>query len=160
MAIFAAAALALGLALNPTPMRPRKRSNRPVVRRRLRPVTADSALLALRGEMLHDFLVRAGTQSPAFTESRTIDAADGVRIGPASVDVDFLGSPIVRATVRNSSQRTIDLLVSVTLHDAHGRTAQASTYIEHIDPGTTRAIELFSPFALTPSSLTWSATQL
>jgi len=123
-------------------------------------VTWDLLKLGLRHELLRDFLVEARSERPAFVDARTVAADGGLRIGPTSVDVDFLGAPIVRARVVNESDRTVDALVVVAIEDPHGVTARASTWIERLAPHADRAVELFCPNALEPASVSWSATPL
>ena len=156
--IFIAAAL-LSLSLNPPP-RSRKRTRHAPVRTIARRAAPDATLLALRSALLHDFLVRAGTESPAFRDARIVSDASGLRIGPTTIDVDFLGSPIVRAVVSNGSGHALDVLVSANIRDAHGHVARASTWIERLGPGTSRTAELYCPRALAPASIEWTVTSL
>src|SRR4029077_1828369 len=118
-------AVALAVALS-TPAKHKRhaaRSNLSAAKTR----SARSTLeLALRHELLHDFLVETGSEQPAFFDARTVDAGGGLRVGPTSVSVDFLGAPIVRARVFNASDREIDALVIATVRDARGGTARAS----------------------------------
>jgi hypothetical protein len=154
------AATALALALNPT-FRPRKRRQSAAVRTVVKNKPAvPTTLLALRAALLHDFLVRAGTEAPSFRDPRIVDDPSGIRIGPTSVDVDFLGAPIVRAVVRNGSHRSIDVLVSASVRDAHGNRVRASTWIERLEPGASRTAELFCPAPLAPASVEWTVTPL
>ncbi len=155
-----AAAAALAVALNP-PVRALKRKQHTAVRKVVRKKTSESPmLLALRSALLHDFLVRAGTESPSFQDARIISDPSGIRIGPTSIDVDFLGAPIVRAVVRNASNRSIDVLVSASVRDEHGRGVQASTWIERLEPRSSRTAELFCPAPLVPASVEWTVTPL
>jgi hypothetical protein len=155
-----AAAVSLALALNP-PIRPRKRKQHTAVRRVVpKKPSAPTMLLALRAELLHDFLVRAGTESPSFEDARIISDPSGIRIGPTSIDADFLGAPIVRAVVRNESNRSIDVLVSASVRDARGRRVQASTWIERLEPGSSRTAEIFCPAPIEPASVEWTVTPL
>jgi len=155
------AAAALALALNPT-YRPRKRRQRTAVRTVMKKKNPSmpTTLLALRAALLHDFLVRTGTEAPSFRDMRIVDDPSGIRIGPTSVDVDFLGAPIVRAVVRNGSNRSIDVLVSASVRDARGNGVRASTWIEHLEPGASRTAELFCPAPLAPASVEWTVTPL
>jgi hypothetical protein len=122
--------------------------------------TWDLLKLGLRHELLHDFLVETHSERPAFIDTHAVDAGGGLRIGPTSVDVDFLGAPVVRARVVNESDRVVDALVVVTIEDPHGATARASTWIERLAPHSDRAVELFCPNALAPASVRWSVTSL
>lgn len=158
--MIAAAAAALALALNP-PLRPRTHKQHAAVRRVVQKKTSKlTMLLALRAALLHDFLVRAGTESPAFLDARIVSDPSGVRIGPTSIDVDFLGAPIVRAVVRNESKRPIDVLVSADVRDARGHGVSASTWIERLEPGGSRTAEIFCPAPLAPASVEWTVTPL
>jgi len=158
--VAAAAALAL---TGPSP-RPFEKHRRHSTRTRSQTVagrvTRDLLKLGLRHELLRDFLVETRTERPAFIDARAVDAGGGLRIGPTSVDVDFLGAPVVRARVANDSDRVVDALVIVTIEDAHGATARASTWIERLAPHSDRAVELFCPNVLAPASVHWSVTPL
>jgi hypothetical protein len=142
------------------PVRHRKRKTHHVTRpAAVSPVVARITLLALRREMLHDFLVETGTQAPAFTDARVHDAG-GLAIGPTLVVVDFLGSPVVRARVRNASGKPLDALVIARVRDATGTSAQASTWIEKLAPGESKAIEIYCPGPMAPASVEWTVTPL
>lgn len=154
------AALFAAIALAAAPVRHRKRKSH--VSLKTSAVTAAAqrtALLALRREMLHDFLVETGTEAPAFRDARIVKAG-GLRIGPTIVSLDFLGAPIVRARVRNASATAQDALLSARVRDAHGRTAQASTWIERLAAGESRTVEIFCPASLTPTAVDWTVTPL
>lgn len=116
--------------------------------------------LGLRHELLRDFLVETHSERPAFVDVHGVDAGAGLRIGPTSIDVDFLGAPIVRARVVNETDHVIDALVVVTVEDMHGTSARASTWIEQLSPHADRAVELYCPKALTPAAVHWSVTPL
>jgi len=123
-------------------------------------VTWNVLELAMRHELLHDFLVETRSEKPAFVDERIIDAGAGLHFGPTSVDVDFLGAPIVRAHVVNDGDQIVDALVVVTVEGANGVSARASTWVERLVPHAARAIELFCPTALQPVSVHWSVTLL
>src|SRR5438445_13856548 len=94
---FAALALTAAFATSNPPhvTRYRRKARTPA-----RSIRADlTTRLALRRELLHDFLVETRTETAAFVDARLVHVA-GVDVGPATVDVDFLGSPIVAAGVR------------------------------------------------------------
>jgi len=114
----------------------------------------------MRHELLHDFLVETRSEKPAFVDARIIDAGSGLHLGPTTVDVDFLGAPIVRARVVNDGDRAVDALVVVDVEGGSGVTTRASTWVERLAPHGARAIELFCPAALQPVSVHWSATLL
>jgi len=156
--LMVAFAAALAVAASPPPRKHRTRkTSRPAASGR---PTAATLALALRHELLHDFLVEAGTQRPAFVDARIADAGFGLRIGPTSVDVDFIGSPIVRARVTNTTSQPLDALVVATVEDARGSSARASAWIERLSAHESRAIELFCPHSLEPVAVRWSVTPL
>ena len=116
------------------------------------------AISAVRHAMLHDFLVETGTESPAFVDRHVAEIA-GVRIGPTSVDTDFLGSPIVRATVVNVIARDVHVLLRADVEDAKGRIVHGSIWVE-LHPSTSRAIEVLCPGTSAPISVRWSGIAL
>ena len=117
-------------------------------------------ILALRHALLHDFLVETVTETCVLRDSTIVAAGNAMSIGPTIVDVDFIGNPIVRTRVRNGSNHTVDLLVTVVLHEGGERHAEASTVVEHLAPHETRTVELLCPALLRPKSATWSVTLL
>ena len=117
-------------------------------------------LLALRREMLRDFLIETGTESPAFTDSHVDALEQGISVGPTAVTIDFLQSPIVRATVRNTSGRTVDLLLTARLLSDGTRACEASAPIDGLKPGESRHIELYCPGVLVPKAVQWTALSL
>jgi len=123
-------------------------------------VTWNLAKLALRHELLHDFLVETQSERPAFVDVRVVDAGEGLRIGPTMVDVDFLGAPIVRARVVNETDHDVDAIIVVTLENTHGLSARASTWVQRLTPHADRAVELFCPNIVAPVSVHWSVTPL
>jgi len=123
-------------------------------------VTWNVLKLAMRHELLHDFLVETRSERPAFVDARTVDAGLGLRIGPTSVDIDFLGAPVVRARGVNDSGRVVDAIVVVTVEDARGASVHASTWIEGLAPDADRAVELLCPNKVEPVSVRWSVTSL
>ena len=158
-----ALALASSLAVaSPAPWhrKARHRTFGPLPSARAGRLTRD-ALLALRAEMLHDFLVRTGTEKPAFYDAHIVVVAGKLRIGPSAVTIDFLGAPIVRARVRNaSSAEQAGVLLRVRVHDVHGRETEASTWIDVLGPGESRTVEIFCLQPLTPKSVDWTADTL
>src|SRR5690348_4462981 len=116
--------------------------------------------LAMRHELLRDFLVEARSERPAFVDARTGDVGQVLRVGPTSGDVDFLGAPIARARVVNDSGRVLDAIVVVSVEDAHGASVHASTWIEGLAPHAERAVELYCPTSLEPAAVRWSVTPL
>jgi len=111
------------------------------------------ALLARREAMLHDFLVEIGTERPAWQDPQVYQVANGISIGPASVDIDFVGNPVIRARITNATTEPLDLVVS--LDRAH-----ASTLVERLQPGESRTIELLGARDFTPGRLDWRVTRL
>lgn len=118
------------------------------------------AMLALRAQILHRYLIEVATERPVFQDGRSIDAGHSLGIGPTSVDVDFLGSPIVRTRVSNRSSGIVDVLVTVFLAASDGNAAAASVVVEHLRPGEARLIELACPAAMTPHTLRWQVLVL
>ena len=156
--MFAALALAAAVTASKPPPFPRYKRK---VRTSARWVHADSMTrLALRRELLHDFLVETRTETAAFVDARIVHVAGSIDVGPATVDVDFIGSPIVRARVRNVSRQRVDVLLSATLRDKRGRHVSATTRVGPLEAGASRAIELLSPASLVPASVEWTATPL
>jgi hypothetical protein len=107
--------------------------------------------------MLQDFLVETGTEAPAFTDRRIVNAGDGILIGPAIVTIDFIGTPIIRARVRNGDHRSRQVVVTATVHAGTNTDAgtDASAIIERLGPGESRDVELMVGSALMPIALTW-----
>jgi hypothetical protein len=131
------------------------------VRTRLRGAQLQRArVLALRHALLHGFLVEVGTEAPAFADRRVISLPIGVSIGPATADIDFLGSPIIRARVRNTSGHRLDILLTARLRDARGKSASMSIFVDGLPPGAARIIELLSPAPLHPAAIEWSITDM
>src|SRR5215472_13579122 len=160
--LLAAAMAALALT-GPSPHafeKRRRRSTRTRTHASSGRVTWNVLELALRHELLHDFLVETRSEKPAFVDERIIAAGAGLHFSPTSVDVDFLGAPIVRAHVVNDGDQIVDALVVVTVEGANGVSARASTWVERLVPHAARAIELFCPTALQPVSVHWSVTLL
>ena len=116
-------------------------------------------MLERREAMLFDFLTKAHTETPLFVDPHVVDARSGIHIGPTTVTLDFLGSPIVRVTVRNSTASRASPLLTVTLRSATGATARASVLVESLDAGTQRTVELLCPTRDRPASLTWSVQE-
>ena len=156
---FLAALATAAIAAPPVPRHKRRRHTVTATATRVLRSNA-IALLALRHEMLRDFLVETHTEAAAFTDARVIDAGPDLRIGPTTVDVDFLGAPIVRARVHNRSSTSVDALLSVSVRDRFGRTEHASAWVEALGPSQTRTIELYCPMQMAPASVDWSVTPL
>ena len=118
------------------------------------------ALLALQHSMLHDFLVEAGTERPAFSDAHRSLVEPGVSVDHTTADTDFLGSPIVRARIHNDGNASVDLLLTASILDAHGKRVDASVAVERLAAGAERAVEVFCPAPLAPARVVWSATRL
>jgi hypothetical protein len=115
------------------------------------------ALLARRHAMLHDFLVEIGTEKPALVDPRVVTFANGIRVGPSSVDIDFLGSPLVRTRVTNLSSAPADILISVTFASETGGVAAD---VERLAPGQSRIVELMGAPYTKPASLRFNVVRL
>jgi hypothetical protein len=116
-------------------------------------------LLQRREALLHDFLIRAQTETPQFEDRRTYRLDVGVKVGPVVVTRDFIGSPIIRARVTNLSAADISFLLSAQLSSKSGAVSGASTVVL-LHAYETRSIELLCPDNLVPQSLTWSTLPL
>jgi hypothetical protein len=162
-AILASAAVApSGSPAPPAPIVHKRKRHAPV--KKLSAAAAarqeEIVLLALRRELLHDFLVEARTERPAFEDERMTKTSSGLSIGPTSADVDFLGSPIVRARVTNGSGHVADAIVTAMINGLAGKHAEASAVVERIQPGEARWVELFCPATLSPTSISWKVSTL
>lgn len=148
----------------PVPLRHRRRVHAVARKRANNRFPRDSrlTLLALRRELLHDFLVETGTEKPAFTDARIVDVGDSITIGPTIITIDFVGNPIIRARVRNGGNRTKQVVVSATVRSGAntGAGAEASAIIERLGPGESRSVELIAGSATMPTAVTWKALQL
>lgn len=113
-----------------------------------------------REAQLITFLTKTRTETPLFTDPAVVDAGGGIAIGPTTITIDFLGSAVVRARVRNGSAATATMLLTVTLRAPDGRAARASVVLPALRPGQTRPVELTSPQAIAPTSALWSAQSL
>ena len=155
----AADPVGVDLHVDPSPSPHKKKSRKP--RKARKPSARETAalILAARHELLHDFLVETGTERPAFVDRRLTRLASVV-VGPTAVDVDFLGDPIVRATVRNASSRPASVLLEADVKDRSGHATRASTWIEALAPGSSQTIEVLCPGVKSPASVEWSSTTL
>jgi hypothetical protein len=157
--IVAAAVLSAGLTLKPkrrhraAPPRDISIAAERIERRRVVRL-AIIAALTRRETALEDFLATTATETPLLA-IREFVAAGPLEIGPTLVGVDFLGSPIVRSTVRNRSSTRISALLIA--HLAYGgREVAASVVVSAIGPGESRRVELMCPAALRPTALRWT----
>ncbi len=117
------------------------------------------ALLQRREALLHDFLVRARTETPEFVDARAYPLGVGVTIGPVIVTKDFVGSPIIRAKVSNRRGVPVSFLLSASIASDRGAQSGASTVVI-LHAFETRTIELLCPESITPRALTWSTLPL
>jgi hypothetical protein len=163
MIVIAAAIAALTLTAAPAPYPKRHTRRRTHVARRS--VSArvlrrqQLVLLAIRRQELDDLLVEIGTEAPVLRDARIIDIAD-VRIGPTSIDDDFLDSPIARTRVENESSTPLDLIVTASFTAASGETARASTVVTRLRPSESRPIELACPSPMLPVRVDWQVERL
>jgi hypothetical protein len=114
---------------------------------------------ARREALLHDFLVRARTETPEFSDQRSYRLQVGASVGPVLVTRDFVGSPIVRARVTNLRPVKLSFVLSAQLTSKSGARSGASTVIV-LQPYETRSVELLCPDDFAPQSLTWSTMPL
>lgn len=113
------------------------------------------AALTRRETALEDFLAQTETETPLVRLDSKAILSD-VEIGPSSVALDFLGSPIVRARVLNRSHQAFTGLVIAHIEDAAGNDVDLSYSVESIAPGESRSIEMLCPSQMTPISLRWT----
>jgi hypothetical protein len=113
------------------------------------------AALTRREAALEDFLASTATETPLFA-THVPTSAGPLTIGATVIGVDFLGSPIIRSTVRNTSSiRTNAVLVAHLMYDG-GRGAEASFALSAIGPGESRALEMLCPSSIRPTALRWT----
>ena len=115
-------------------------------------------MLERRQALLLSFLAKAHTETLLF-EKATVNLGGGLEVGPTIVTLDFLGSPIVRAQVRNASTQRASALLTAHLRAANGAQMSASIMVDRLEPGTVRSIELLCPCsrAIAPTAVWWSA---
>jgi hypothetical protein len=161
--IIAAAALSALLQARP------KRKHHPVAQRQV-PIATERvirrrvvrlaviAALTRRETALEDFLALTATETPLVR----LDAAtelSNMEVGPSSIALDFLGSPIVRARVRNRSRSAFTGLIIAHVEDAAGKNVDLSYAVDSIAPGESRSIEMLCPAQITPVALRWTLQQ-
>lgn len=113
------------------------------------------AALTRREAALEDFLASTATETPLFA-THVPTSAGPLTIGATIVGVDFLGSPIIRSTVRNrSSIRTSAVLIAHLTYDG-GRESEASFALSAIGPGESRTLEMLCPSSIRPTALHWT----
>ncbi len=117
------------------------------------------AILMRREAMLHDYLIRATTETPVFRDDASYHLDPGIIVRATRVTVDFIGSPIVRARISNLSALPQSVLLQALLASIDGATAQTAVEV-FLQPGETRTIEMLCPARIVPASLTWSSTPL
>jgi hypothetical protein len=113
-------------------------------------------MLERRQAMLLAFLAKSHAQTPLFMDGVEHDVGSGIIVGPTTVTLDFLGSAIVRTTVRNASPTRASPLLTAHLRTVDGTVFAVSTAVEWLEPGASRRIDVASPTFDTPVSLTWS----
>lgn len=114
-------------------------------------------MLERREAMLFAFLAKSHAETPLFTDALECGVGGGVFVGPTIVTLDFLGSAVVRVTVRNASRARVSPLLTAHLRTADGAEFAVSASVESLEPGASRTIDIASPTFATPVSLTWSA---
>lgn len=117
------------------------------------------ALLVRREALLHDFLIKARTETPIFADEATHRLEPGIEINATHVATDFIGSPIIRARVSNRTATRQALLLEAQISSANGDRATAAEALT-LEPGETRTVELLCPSRISPASLIWSTTPL
>ena len=117
------------------------------------------ALLVRREAMLRDFLIKARTESPTFTDDRLYKLDPGIEIDETRVATDFIGSPIIRARVRNRTASRQALLIEADIRSSNGTHSRAGAAMT-LEPGETRTVELLCPQRIAPASLIWSTSTL
>ncbi|HEY5093505.1 MAG TPA: hypothetical protein VII69_00145 [Candidatus Eremiobacteraceae bacterium] len=113
------------------------------------------AALIRRETELEDFIAAASTESPLLAV-REPTMTGPLAIGPTIVDVDFLGSPIIRSIVRNRSSTQFSGVLVAHLAYGDGRESTASVAVSNIGAGESRRVELLCPAALRPTALHWA----
>jgi hypothetical protein len=115
-------------------------------------------MLERRQAMLLAFLAKSHTETPLFENASAVDVGGGVLVGPTTVTLDFLGSPIIRAEVRNASKAQVSPVLTARLRTSDGQLLRVSVAIEALEPGATHRVELLSPSRGRPTALTWTST--
>jgi hypothetical protein len=114
-------------------------------------------MLERREAMLFAFLAKSHAEAPLFADTAERDVGSGVFVGPTIVTLDFLGSAVIRVTVRNASGVRASPLLTAHLRTADGTEFGVSAAVESLAPGVSRTIDVASPTFDVPVSLTWSA---
>jgi hypothetical protein len=125
-----------------------------VIRRRVVRLAVIAALTR-RETALEDFLALTATETPLVKLDAATKLAD-MDIGPSSIALDFLGSPIVRARVRNQSRVPFTGMFIAHVEDVSGKVVDLAYAVDLIAPGESRSIEMLCPSAITPTSLRWT----
>ena len=113
------------------------------------------AALTRREAAIEDFLASTATETPLFA-TRVPTTAGPLTIGATLVGIDFLGSPIIRSTVRNHSSTRLNALLVAHLMYGEGRETEASFALSAIGPGESRSLQMLCPSAIRPTSLRWT----
>jgi hypothetical protein len=113
------------------------------------------AALTRREAALEDFLAGTATETPLFA-THLPTSAGPLTIGATLVGVDFLGSPIIRSTVRNHSSAQISAVLVAHLAYGEGRETVASFALSAMGPGESRSLQMLCPSAIRPTALHWT----
>ena len=113
------------------------------------------AQLTRRKTELEDFLASTETETPLMRVGKAVLNA-GAEIGPTSITSDFLGSPIVRATVHNRSTSLLNGILTAHIAGAGGKEIALSYAVEALAPGASQPVELLCSAPLMPISLRWT----
>ncbi|HLJ84373.1 MAG TPA: hypothetical protein VKT51_09405 [Candidatus Eremiobacteraceae bacterium] len=125
-----------------------------VIRRRVVRLAVIAALTR-REAALEDFLALTETETPLVRLDTAMNLSD-IEVGPSSIILDFLGSPIVHARVRNQSHQPFTGLLIAHVEDAAGRNVDLAYAVDSIAPGESRSIEMLCPAQFQPAALRWT----
>jgi hypothetical protein len=162
--IAAAAILSAALAAKPR-RKPRRAPLRDIsiaaerIERRRAVRLAIIAALTRREAALEDFLITTSSETPLLAVRETVTLGS-LEVGPSLVGLDFLGSPTVRATMRNRSTRRITALIVAHLTYSGGPESLASIAIDGLGPGESRHVVLLCPSVVRPTALHWTIEEL
>ncbi|HKW45080.1 MAG TPA: hypothetical protein VJN22_05430 [Candidatus Eremiobacteraceae bacterium] len=117
------------------------------------------AALTRREAALEDFLITTSSETPLFATREPAEVG-ALSVGPTLVGLDFLGSPTVRATVRNRSAKPITALLIAHIAYSGGRVSLASVALDSLAPGESRHVDLVCPSAVRPTALHWTIEEL
>lgn len=132
---------------------------RPRLRLRHEIACIQLALTRKREAILHDFLLRARTETPQFSDRRSYRLDVGISVGPVAVTRDFVGSPIIHATIRSEANTDLSFVLEASIESDRGVRSTASAIVQ-LQAHQTQSIELICPETIVPRSLTWSTIPL